>query len=243
MSTLYQDLSATTFPGSLQTFLTMLNMTATDGTAVAGYQAAMEAGNTALAQTYYSQIANANQKFINASTFNTLMDTCVALQRFYLTDVQPYITTKQAEWQAIVSEFSYQGVYSPSTQYQQNNFVLYNLNGVNLVFICIVTPSGAGVTPTNTTYWRQLTVQGQKGDSGTGLAFLYAWNSGTAYSLQDLVSYNNALWGCIQANTNQPPYSGSAYWQLVGNLSQAIYPFQADEPTGQSVGELWLQIV
>jgi hypothetical protein len=234
---------ATSFPTTIQTFITMLNVDANDGALIGSYQTAMQAGNVALAQTYYNQITNANQKFINANTLNTLMDTCVALENFYKTDIQPYVTTKQSEWQGIIDQFSYQGVYSATVQYEQNNFVLYNVSGQTYVFICIATPPTTNIIPTNTTYWRQLTIQGQKGDSGNTLSFLYEWNSTTPYSLQDLVTHNNALWGCILANTNQTPQSGSSYWQLVGAIGQAIYPFQMGTPTTQNVGELWLQIL
>ena len=140
MSTLFPDLPFTQFPTNIQTFITMLNMTASDAPLIKQYQTAMENGDTALAQSLYAQITNADAKFIDATKLNTLMQTCVALQRFYKTDIQPYIITKQAEWQGIVDEFSYQGVYSPSTQYEVNNFVLYNLNGVNFVYICTSRP-------------------------------------------------------------------------------------------------------
>lgn len=243
MSTLFPDLPFTQFPTNIQTFITMLNMTASDAPLIKQYQTAMENGDTALAQSLYAQITNADAKFIDATKLNTLMQTCVALQRFYKTDIQPYIITKQAEWQGIVDEFSYQGVYSPSTQYEVNNFVLYNLNGVNFVYICTSRPPTNNIPPTNTNHWRQLTIQGVKGDSGTGLAFLYEWNSATNYSIQDLVSYNNKLWGCIVPNSNQPPYEGSTYWQIVGAIGQTIYPFQSSAPLGQTTGELWLQIL
>lgn len=243
MSTLNSDLPFTTFPYTIQTFVTMLNMTASDGSLVKQFQTAMKNSNTALAQSIYAQITNADAKFIDATKLNTLMQTCVALQRFYKTDIEPYITTKQTEWQGIIDQFTYQEVYSPAVQYVKNNFVLYNFNGVNFLYICTLTPPTVGITPTNTTYWRQLTIQGIKGDSGIGLTFLYGWNSATPYNLQDLVTYNNALWGCTLANTNQPPFEGSTYWELVGSIGQTIYPFQADAPTGLSIGELWLKIL
>ena len=91
MSTTYQSLQFTTFPDDIQSFVTMLNMSVEDGAAVTGYQQAMQAGNNTLARQYYGQITNANQKFIDATKMNTLMDTCVALQKFYKTDIEPYI--------------------------------------------------------------------------------------------------------------------------------------------------------
>ena len=243
MSILFPDLPFTQFPTNIQTFVTMLNMTANDAPLIKQYQTAMENGDTALAQSIYIQIANADAKFIDSTKLNTLMQTCVALQRFYKTDIQPYITTKQGEWQGIVDEFSYQGIYAPSAQYEVNNFVLYNLNGVNFVYICTSRPPTSNIPPTNTTYWRQLTIQGVKGDSGIGLSFLYEWNSETNYGVQDLVSYDNKLWGCLVPNTNQVPYEGSTYWRIVGSVGQIIYPFQSNTPTGQAIGELWFQIV
>ena len=104
MSTLFPDLPFTQFPTNIQTFITMLNMTASDAPLIKQYQTAMENGDTALAQSIYAQITNADAKFIDATKLNTLMQTCVALQRFYLTDVQPYINTKQDEWQDIIDE-------------------------------------------------------------------------------------------------------------------------------------------
>lgn len=244
MSTLYPDLAFSTFPNSAQTFVTMLNMVASDGPLIKQYQTAMEDGNIPLAQSIYAQITNADAKFIDATKLNTLMQTCVALQRFYLTDVQPYINTKQEEWQETIDEFSYQGRYSPSVQYVKNNFVLYNFNGVDLLFLCITTPPTSNRAPNNTTYWRQLTIRGIKGDSGEGLAFLYEWDAGTSYSLQDSVTSDNMLWGSkLTPNINQPPYIGSPYWEVVGPMGQAVYPLQSDTPLNQSAGELWFKVL
>ena len=241
MSTQYQDLAFTSFPNSINNFVQMLNMVASDGALVTAYQQAMQQGNTALAQSYYNQITNANQKFVDATKLNTLMDTCVALQRFYLTDIQPYITTKQADWQGIIDQFSYKGIYNPATQYEANNFVLYTTQGVNLLYLCTATPPNSGIAPNNTSYWRVLTIRGAQGDSGATLSFLYDWSSTTNYSVQDCVIYNNALWGSLQSNINQPPVEGSVYWQKVFTLNQVIYPFQSYAPSSATTGELWFQ--
>ena len=102
----------------------------------------------------------------------------------------------------------------------------------------------SNIAPNNTTYWRQLTIRGIKGDSGEGLAFLYEWDAGTSYSLQDLVTSDSMLWGSkLTPNINQPPYIGSPYWEAVGPMGQVVYPFQVNAPLNQSVGELWFKIV
>lgn len=242
MSATYKDLQFTSFPDSVQSFVTMLNMATTDAVAVSGYQAAMEAGNTSLAQQYYSQIVNADSKFVDATKMNTIMNTVVALQRFYLTDIKPYVENKQTEWENIINRFHYIGDYAAGTQYQTNNFVTYTVGGEKQVYICIATPP-VGTSPANTNYWRPLTIKGSTGQSGAGLTFRYEWSASENYYTEDVVTYNNTVWNCLKDNKNVLPGTDSKTWQLIYTTSQDIYPFQADEPTNISTGYLWFQII
>lgn len=219
----------------------MLNMTVNDAEAVSGYQAAMEAGNTSLAQQYYAQITNANQKFVDAEKMNTLMDTCVALQRFYLTDIKPYVENKQISWQNTINQFVFKGTYSTGTQYQVNNFVIYTVSGENRVYICIKTPP-VGTLPTNTTYWRVMSIKGATGESGTGLTFRYNWQSGEPYYVEDVVTYNNIVWNCLKNNTGVTPGSDDTTWKIIYTPTQNIYPFQADAPANIKTGDFWFQV-
>lgn len=241
MSVKYPSLQFTTFPEQVQTFVTMLNMTIADAPAVKGYQQAMEAGNNTLAQQYYNQITNADQKFIDATKMNRLMDTCVALQNFYLTDIQPYVDNLQTTWTDRVDQFNYVGDYSASTLYAVNNFVTYTASGVRNVYICVKVPP-IGTAPTNTTYWRKLSIQGLQGPSGENLSFRYAWDSGEIYYPQDVVVYDNVVWGCVVQNSNQTPQSGSTYWRSIYSPQQVVYPFSAQEPTNMEAGFLWFKI-
>ena len=243
MSTLYPDLPFTAWPDSAQTFVTMQNILASDGDNVKGFQEAMESGNAALAQHYYANITNADAKFIDATKMNTLFQTCVALQRFYKTDVQPYITSKQAEWQSQLDQFDYVGAFSATKQYVPNNWVSFTqADGTVLLYICIATPP-IGAYPTDTNYWRQFTVKGERGISGAGLSFTGAWNSTHTYKVGDVVSYANGVWGALQASTNNYPYQGSSYWRLIYRSAPVIYPVQATQPTGQEAGDLWFKVV
>ena len=240
MSTTYQSLQFTTFPDDIQSFVTMLNMSVEDGAAVTGYQQAMQAGNNTLARQYYSQITNANQKFIDATKMNTLMDTCVALQKFYKTDIEPYIQSQQTIWGNRINQFNYVGDYSASTLYAVNNFVTYTASGVRNVYICVKVPP-IGTAPTNTTYWRELSIQGLQGPSGENLSFRYAWDSGEIYYPQDVVVYDNVVWGCLVQNSNQTPQSGSTYWRSIYSPQQVVYPFSTQEPTNMQEGYLWFK--
>lgn len=242
-NSLYPDLAYTTFPETVQTFVTMRDVVAADGANIKGFQDAMEAGNTALAQQYYSNISNADSKFINAEKLNTLFQTCVALQRFYKTDIQPYVTAKQAEWQDVIDEFDYMGAFNTNDQYYPNNWVSYTQSdGSTYLYICINQPP-IGTAPTNTTYWRVLTMRGQTGASGKGLSFQGEWTSTQQYTVDDVVSYGGSVWGCTKSNANQIPAEGSAYWRILYNIRPAIYPVQASQPASQEAGDLWFEVV
>ena len=243
MSQLYMDLPMSSFPSSVQTFVTMQDIVAADGANVKGFQDAMEAGNMALAQQYYSAITNADAKFIDATKLNTLFQTCVALQRFYQTDVQPYVTEKQAEWQDVIDTFNYVGAFDSTTQYYPNNWVSFaQVDGNVFLYICIRQPA-VGTVPTNVTYWRLLTIRGQAGPSGSGLSFQGEWVNTQQYTVDDAVAYGNAVWGCTQDNVNNIPVEGSAYWQLLYSVQPQVYPVQAAQPSSQSVGDLWFKVV
>ena len=96
-----------------------------------------------------------------------------------------------------------------------------------------------GISPTNQTYWRLLTIQGQQGASGEGLSYRQEWNSSTQYATNDAVTYNGALWMALQASQNRPPDTNPQYWQLVMNLKTVTYPIQDTVPTNLQVDGLW----
>lgn len=242
MSELYSWLPSTSFPNQIQTFATFLDISASDARLIQKYQIAIQSNDYETAQNIFAQIPNGNQKIINAQKLNTIIDTCEALENFYKTDVQPYVEKKQVEWQNIIDLFDYKGTYNPTITYFKNNFVTYTYNGVNQVYIAITNPP-LGTDPTNTTYWRVLSVRGEKGDSGEGLSFLGKWDSTVHYTAQNVVTYGNYVWACIEANNNQPPFEGSQYWVNIGSIRPREIPIQEGTPRQQETGDLWFRIV
>lgn len=237
MSTQYPDLSLTTYPNSLDQFTTFLNITANDGPLIAQYMAAMEAGNQTLANQVLAQIPSATQKIITATDLNKLSQASLAIERFYKTDIEPYLENQQQEWQNIISQFNYVGNWTSGTQYQENNIVSYTVSGLTMLFIATSTPP-VGSNPNNTAYWRVLTIQGQQGVSGVGLSYRQDWSSSASYSTNDAVTYNNAVWMALQPSQNVAPQSGS-YWKQVISFDVTVYPIQPEQPTDQPVGGLW----
>lgn len=235
---LYPDLNLTVFPQNVDQFLTFLNITATDGPLIAQYQTALQAGNTTLANQILAQIPQGTQKIITATDLNKLTQAIQAVERFYLTDIQPYIQTQQESWLNTINQFSYQGTWSNGTSYVENNIVSYTTGGLVLLFIATSNPP-TGTVPTNTQYWRLLTIQGQQGASGEGLSYRQEWNVSTQYQINDAVTYDGTIWMSLQSNTGVQPGTNNAVWQQIISLETAAYPIQPTEPQGLAQGDLW----
>ena len=235
---LYNDLPLTNFPSSVDQFMTFLNIVASDGPLIAQYQQAMEAGNTTLANQILTQIPQGTQKIITATDLNTLSQAMLAVERFYLTDIKPYVQNLQQNWLSVINQFTYKGVWQSGTSYVTNNLVSYTVSGLNLVYIAL-SDVPVGTAPTNQTYWRLLTIQGQAGASGAGLSYRQEWNNSTTYSTNDAVTYDGSLWMALQPSQNREPSSSPQYWKMVMSLETTTYPIQDTEPTNLQVEGLW----
>lgn len=238
MSTKYPDLSLTNFPNSLDQFTTFLNIVSSDGPLIGQYQSAMQNGDTTLANQILTQIPQATQKIITAVDLNTLSQAMLAIERFYLNDIEPYIDDLHQSWLNTIQQFSYKGVWQSGTSYVTNNLVSYTTSGLNFVYIALSNVP-IGISPTNQTYWRLLTIQGQQGASGEGLSYRQEWNSSTQYATNDAVTYGGALWMALQASQNRLPDTNPQYWQLVMNLKTVTYPIQDTVPINLQVDGLW----
>ena len=83
------------FPSEIQTFPQMIDLAASDGTLAQQYQAAMQAGNLALAKQILAQIPNNQSKIITADYLNTINDTVVAVEQYFQARYSPaYIVSE-----------------------------------------------------------------------------------------------------------------------------------------------------
>lgn len=236
------DLPLTSFPENIDQFLVYLDIVASDGALVQQYMEAMNAGNTTLANQILGQIPSASQKIIKATDLNKLSQAILAIERFYKTDIQPYVESKQVEWLNIINQFSYKGIWATGQSYQINNFVTYTVSGITLLYVATAAPP-VGTLPTDARYWRLLTIQGQQGVSGKGLAYRQKWETTKQYSVNDVVTHDGALWMAVQASQGVAPSedpSVGQYWKQVLSLEATTYPIQDTPPLNQKVGALWL---
>ena len=80
---------STLFPGAIQTFPQMIDLTASDGALAQQYQAAMQAGNLTLAKQILAQIPNNQNKIITADYLNTINDTVVGVEQYFQARYSP----------------------------------------------------------------------------------------------------------------------------------------------------------
>lgn len=238
MSTTYPDLPLTQFPGSVDQFKTFLDVTASDGTYIQQYMQALQQNDLQTAQTVLAKIPAASQKLVQAMDLNQLTQAMMAVERFYSTDIYPYIQTQQQNWRAIVNQFSYISAWAPNTTYDINNMVSYSSGGSNLIYIAI-DDVPVNVQPTNTQYWRQMTIQGKSGGAGPGLSYLQDWNSYTQYVKNNAVTYDGAIWMALKTNTGTQPGTSSSTWRQIISFTNGMYPVQATQPSGLGNRQLW----
>lgn len=230
----------TTFPDEFQNIQYFADVTQSDAPLLQQFFTAMQAGNFSEANRIFNQIPDGAQKIISADKLNIMRDTLLAMEEFYTKQIAGTITQKQNEWTNLINLFTYRNEFSPVVQYEKNNMVMYVFNGVRQMYICVSRPP-VGTYPNNTTYWRVLTIRGEKGDAGSGSTFGFEWDSSLTYASKTIVVYNNSWWSALSSNRNQPPYEGSPYWNLVLNVKQAVYPISPNQPPSQATGELWFR--
>lgn len=238
MSNRYSDLSLTSFPESVDTFKTFLNIEASDGAFVKGYVEAMQAGDQVLANQYLAQISSSSQKIIQATDLNKLTEAMLAVERFYSSDIGADIEQRQSEWKQLVDNFGYIGVWTSSDTYKRNNLVSYTIGSKTNIYVAIQDVP-AGITPTNGNYWRVMTQSGKQGISGVGLAYRAEWNAVEDYQKDNAVTYDGALWQSLVENNNVQPGTNDAIWKLIMPYAVTVYPVQDTQPVAQNNGELW----
>lgn len=244
MSTLYQDLDFTNFPNALDNIQLKSNITnSTDAQLVERIQSSIVIGDFSTAASILAANPQLNGKIFNANDYNQIRDAILALERFYKNDINNYIQQKQTEWESNVDRFSFKGVYSPSTQYYQNNLVNYTSATGTFLYLCLQTPP-VGTSPANTTYWNQLTLRGERGISGESLSFTYVWDTTTQYNVNDVVEYDGKWWNATQINRGQIPTEGSQYWNLMMTALPALQiPVSENQPESQVLGDQWYQVI
>nr|DAT89708.1 MAG TPA: hypothetical protein [Caudoviricetes sp.] len=100
---------ATSYPGTIQLFPQMLDMTSADGVLIQQYQLAMQTGNIPLAKQILDQIPDGQNKVVTADYLNTINDTVVAVEKFFNARYSPaYIVSPTQPQNQEATDFWFQ---------------------------------------------------------------------------------------------------------------------------------------
>lgn len=248
MSDRYPDLDFTTYPNKIDDISRFLNATASDAAAIAQMQSYLAEGDMAKAYNVMTTIPSYAQKFPNAASLNRLRDAIIALERLYQSEeMQDYIGERQLEWENIISQLAYKGIYNQTQQYAAWNIVSYTANGETELYIVLPEagysspPTGTNVTDTR--YFRKLTIRGKRGASGEGVSFCGTWTQTDSYSTNDVVALDNAWYIALENNTGKEPSQFPAVWERMFQVTPPVYPEGYSEPAGLTEGDYWLKIL
>jgi len=144
---------------------------------------------------------------ITPEHINKFSDICIGLETFFSSEVQGYIDTKQQEMQTEIDKFSDKGTFNPDILYYKNNYVFYNDGTGIKTYLAIQNPP-LGTLPTNSTYFRILTITGAKGEDGIGIGLIFkgTWSNSGLYAINEAVQFGGLLFASLINDNigNQP---------------------------------------
>ncbi len=230
-------MAQSTFPLNIDSFKIITDYPASKASAVAEFQTLKS--KTSLTSAEQSRLnellIELDPYMIKPSDWEQVTSAITNVETHYKNNVDGYIQTKQAEFNATLAKFSYKGLYDSNTTYQQWNVVTYNYetylskqdNNLNH------TPVG----DVNDLWWAKIAQRGGQGIPGIGLSWAGNYNSSVTYTVGQAVNYNNSIYYCIADNVGHLP-TETAYWQVF--LSNSGITIQNTAPTNPYVNQVWV---
>lgn len=100
---------STSFPGAVQNFPTMQDISTSDAALVRQYQAAIANGDIEGAKAALEQIPDNQKKIVTADYLNMINDTVKAVQQYFLNRYSPtYIVSKDIPAGQAIGDFWFQ---------------------------------------------------------------------------------------------------------------------------------------
>ncbi len=237
------------FPEEIDQFIEHFEISPSDVGDVARFQELLLKSNRSSSEDdELDQLKNSlRDKLILAEDFNYFQDALMNMQVFIRDEVEGYIDQKQNEFNTFVANaenrldesidaFDYINVYSSSTEYVKRNLVKYNDGTGDKIYMAI--QNTIGNDPQNTNYWIQLTIKGDKGDSGedgVGLKFVGQWESSKVYEKDDAVQYGGIMFGSMIDNNvgNEPSISeNTPEWEVAFDVGIIVNVLRGQRTIG-----------
>lgn len=231
MSNLYSDLS-NQFPDRIDPNRTFSDVTAEAKPLVEKYYAFFDSGDFANATKVLDDNPTLKNMIINAPMIQYLYDMCISSQRFYLKDVQQYM----------MDIIKYRDEWSNTSRYTKYDVVSFIRNGARESFMGIVKDIPIGTLPTNLDCFVAMTLRGDRGVSGTGMAPRGTWSVETEYYTNDLVAYKNKWYYAKRDNSQKTPKLISDDWDMIMEVIPQII-ISAEQPIAQTYNDIWGEIL
>ena len=199
----YQSL----FPDEIDQFDRFTDLTLDTITYANQYNTYMLKGDFTNAAKVLIEHPELKPSLINAENLNRIIDAIKCIETFYVEDVQKYL----------IEIIKFRSEYNANTKYSKYDLITYN----NIGYLCISSTTPLGTPPTDKNYFTALTLQGERGESGWGLAFCGQWIPTKAYNIYDCIAYNNCLYASTcDDNVGHTPSQTSSYWTLVFDITE-----------------------
>ena len=218
----YLDGRRSNFPEQLDQVLELFSMPASQKNNVKRFQELKLKENLIPSeQTELNNLTISLQRYIiDVEKFNFFGDVLISMQKFFKEGVEPYIENKKLEFQAEVDKMTYRGDWQPNTQYFKKNVVTSDGNGY------IAKLDNINQSPSNATYWGQISKKGDKGDPSLNINYKGTYEPSMPYVLGDAVTFGG-LWYYAKQNTIGNVPTDATYWEIQNNqvLVGDIEPF------------------
>lgn len=129
--------------------------------------------------------------------------------------------------------------------YKKYSIVTYENTADNRVMLYVALDDiNSNASPSEGGRWGCLTLLGDIGQNGNGFLFDNEWDSTKSYSMGNLVIYEgNAYSSLTYNNLNHNPTENPTYWQKEFSTSMQQIPVQYEQPTNQSIGDIWFKVL
>lgn len=183
----------------------------------------------------YITFSGLSGKAYLANVINTITNGISYLEGQYNTDVPQFLEAGLTHFNFLIDSFKMRYVWNQSVSYVLFNFVTYN--GETYMALGDVP---VGTLPTDTTYWLQLSLKGDRGSPGVNVRLRYNWESGTQYAVNDVVTYDGQMYAAKVENTNVIPGTDDNTWILFIGFPAASIAVGTTAPTVPFNNDLWL---
>lgn len=229
----YDDLTHTKFPLQEDKLKYIRDPKDSEIPLINQYNTYMATGQYIKAYEFLNQNPTLTECIINADLLLSLHHSIIALQRFFNGNVLEHIYRigqQKGDWNENMSS----DASSEALKLNMYDIVRYPVDGLNQYFMVISSNIVAGTLPTDTNYYVQMSMKGDKGDrgtdgytpqkgvdywdgeSGTGLSPCGLWINTRTYTQYDMVSYNGDLWYLTtESSTDENPESSESWERII----------------------------